>query len=207
MSEDKARTTLKTQSSKTGTTGGFAKKLYDAELRKNVEVFQNSHEAFLKNHSKLCDWFRVESKAPYLADSRVVAMLRAVTHDLLRYASYHVVALNKITGRYDICQSVRAGVFAKWLMLMRPYNLDIMPEVSVPDDVFVDARYSNELAALYVCSYALELHNKKKELLFLHDIMPEGELNTFIYHLRYRLKHQDSYSTLFRRIKEEYAVV
>lgn len=183
----------------------FKKEILTFELKYNKEVFLMAHELFFRSYEKNFKVFNelTSNRVPFISDQRLHSMLRAVTHDLLRYAQYQRISFNEETNRYKICQSVRAAVFTKWVMMLRPYSLDVVSSEKYYDN---EVYFCNEFAAIYCASVAmsdvlpLDSNNNPKTLF---DILEESELEVMLYHLRYRIKHQDTYSLFYRRIKEQ----
>jgi hypothetical protein len=190
----------------------FDKAIYSSELKFNRKIFMLAHESFSTHYQSVFDSFNqsTNQKIPVVSDMRMYTTLRAITHDLLRYATYQVIEFDKKNDRFDICQSVRAAVFTKWIMMLRPYSLDTLSwEIEDKDDLRV-ITYCNEIAAAFYASTAMFdvlPSNAAGEPQTILDVLSPDEIQVMLYHLRHRLKHQDSYSLFYRRIKEQYVTV
>lgn len=181
----------------------FDQLVFAKELNLTSDYFFASHEAFLDQYKAALS--QHDNAIPILSEERLVAALRAITHDLLRYAIYHRVGFDKRKKAYAICSSVRAAVFTKWILMLRPYSYDLLSTHGKIGGHGL--RFCNEIAAVFCASHTLDLTTSKGDAMYFFEAMEEEELQTLLYHFRYRLKHQDTYSLMYRRIKETYAVV
>jgi hypothetical protein len=187
----------------------FSKEIIETELEFNRKIFSKSFLFFQQKFKSPFDALKLASPngaIQSLANERVISLLRAVTHDLLRYAVYQRIPFNSEVGRYSICPAMRASVFTKWGMLLRPYTLDSVNGQTTSAGKWI-AKYCNELGAIAAASVSMSCITGEKDgkAVFLAEILKPSELEVFLYHLRYRIKHQDSYSLFYRRIKEQYS--
>jgi hypothetical protein len=175
----------------------FTKDIFDSETNYNAELFINSHTSFEAQFDFL--FSELPKEIPIYSIERMLAALRAATHDLLRYAVYHNIEFLPNQFRYDISPAVRASVYMKWISSFRPYNFDCIQcdQYSNPDI----AVRSNELASNIYASHALALE-KNKEVANIDEFLQQEEYETYMYSLRYRIKHQDTYSLFSRRLWE-----
>jgi hypothetical protein len=190
--------------------GEIAHDIYASEQRFTETLFKESHLTLIKQYPELMQALDEESLDDVYIPERMFAAMRASIHDLLRYATYHDIEFNHSDGRYVIGKSVRAGILLKWMMTFRPYVFDslagikkrnLFPESEEKNvDIFT---YSNEIAAIIYSNHALGfVGTKDAPIPASSRPMKSEELITFLYTLRYRIKHQDTYHSLLRRVVE-----
>jgi hypothetical protein len=146
---------------------------------------------------------------------------RAITYDTLRYAKFHNISKISRDGYsyYDICESVFASYCIKWIVTIHPLSFDSLVNepisVSTPkdllqqdrSDILLEEFYNKRVVQLCNEHYAICVANvilsgntpDKKYINIISDMEPE-EKDAFLYSLRYRIKHQDVYTALLRRI-------
>jgi hypothetical protein len=183
------------------TWGELSSKIYDAETNYNSAIFVDAHTSFSDQFPELFTTHEKHGEnIPIFSTERMLAAIRGITHDLLRYATYHNIEFIDRECRYDISRSVRGAVFTKWITTFRPYNFDCFDCNGYDDDF--EAKYCNEFAASIYASHALQL-TKDGVPIYIDELMEEPEeISTYLYTLRYRIKHQDSYSLFARRVAE-----
>jgi hypothetical protein len=184
--------------------------IYEAEKTFNEELFVEAHKRFSARYPSLVAGLKAATTAEsQFIPERMFSALRASIHDLLRYATYHDLSFLGKESRFDIGRSVRAAIILKWMLTFRPYIFDqasehrkekLYPDDGKPNvDIFV---YSSEIAAAIYAVTALQYGGGSKALPIGKKRMGREEMVTFLYTLRYRIKHQDSYHALLRRIVE-----
>ena len=151
---------------------------------------------------------------------------RAITYDILRYASFHDIKRNEDTP-YNVEESVRASYFLKWILQLRPLSLDRVyaemagsgappPPLYKEDGKQVELMglatldikrsyylyYCNEHLAISAATVILNIMNVHGKSKSIGDFyLEKNGFNKLVYALRYRLKHQDTYQPFLSRIK------
>lgn len=139
---------------------------------------------------------------------RLRDILIASTDDMCRYALYHDIKTNK-DGFLDISPSARAVFLCKWALKLRPCMLDFAENEENYASLDLDAGdcedefvYCNEYFALILASVVLNIKVDGK-VRAIYELMEDEEFRTFLYHMRYRIVHQDTLNLLFNRIKTQ----
>lgn len=153
-----------------------------------------------------------------IMSNRLYDIARAMNYDLLRYARFHDIKKIKRDGEevpyaYDISESVYAAYAIKWITMIHPLAFDVFATepISIPTPKGVD-KYElslfyknrflslcNEYYAVFVASVIMASEDNEVNSNIL-NAMDQEEADSFLYSLRYRLKHQDAYSQLLKRI-------
>lgn len=158
-----------------------------------------------------------------LSPVRSAELLNSATEDIIRYALYHPITKNK-NGLLLISESVRAAYLTKWIMIFKPLNMDqglgSAPKIgkiesatrennALGRDVGFNLQFfCNEYFALSVASAILLLKLDEK-LISIPNYLEKtnsteeskkNEINSLLYNLRYRIKHQDVYHLFYNRL-------
>ncbi|MFA7239386.1 MAG: hypothetical protein WC091_04680 [Sulfuricellaceae bacterium] len=197
----------------------------DIDYEKEYEV----NNAFLYQGARLFDRYLKNSgvvsnsASGNLSAVRAAELLNSATQDIIRYAIYHPISKGK-NGRFSISESVRASYLTKWIMIFKPLNMD--QDLTNTQDIIAlgkvsrettcntdDERFNllyncNEYFALYVASAILKLkiNGQLKTVLEYLRLTNSGadslknEVNSLLYNLRYRIKHQDVYHLFYNRL-------
>lgn len=146
---------------------------------------------------------------------------RAVAYDIYRYAKFHNVGTWDEVRITDISLSVIAAYLIKWIVQLRPFNINhliddtFVPAVihegdfdsQVQKDRFLKNRrflLVNEHYAIHVADRVLALTLDEKPASIL-QFMEQKEAETFLYALRYRLKFQDVFQPLLSHLYHKHS--
>lgn len=142
---------------------------------------------------------------------RIKDVLVSVTDDLIRYAMYHKI--KKECEDYSIAEPIRAAIFTKWILKLRPSIFDSRlgnnfsySSADEESSSFVNRKihrveFCNEHLALLVTSIILDIKYKDTDETIGYDtLFSQSELSTLFYSLRYRLTHQDAFGELYRKV-------
>jgi len=198
---------------------------YKEEMKLNYELLKSAMRNFnsfivCEDNKETLSRFKVrtsEQEGPsFFIPYRVRDLLIASTDDMCRYALYHDIGYNA-EGLLDISPAARAAFFTKWVIRLRPCILDIAEDaryssVSIENDgvAFEEHQivFCNEHFAACIASAALNIPSEQnpEEAIYIPEIFENKELKTFLYHLRYRIPHQDTLTLLFNRLKTQEAL-
>jgi len=190
-------------------------KNYKREYSRNLDLFNICMDEYLDkvdDHS-FFEHFN-ESFSPYL-ELRISDLLVSVTDDILRYAFYHNIATDD-NGLYSVSEPVRAAFFIKWILKTKPCFLDFCLGETKYSSIYIDQSKSlvtdlslfilcNENLALLTLTIILDIKDKDGNLVRIEDLFDSNDatdLTTLLYSLRYRIYHQDSYTTLCYQLEK-----
>ncbi|MGL1959454.1 MAG: hypothetical protein OCD00_19415 [Colwellia sp.] len=188
----------------------------------NTFILNKKNEDKLNYYSQLVDVNKCSFYIPY----RLRDILVASTDDMCRYALYHRIGV-KENGTLDISLAARAVFLTKWILKIRPCILDIVERphhyesVMIGDDNFNFSEhifsFCNEHFAAMAASIALNIPKKSNQQSTLSTtktdlskktgaeyiicLLDSEEIRTFLYHSKYRIHHQDTFTLLFNRLK------
>jgi hypothetical protein len=185
----------------------------------NKEIYKAASVRFI---AELMAIDAVKSDQPSTAIFSVLRgqeVITSCTTDIKRYCEYHQIDVCEgKSGVYDLSNATRASFFIKWVLNFRPIMIDnyfddatlskqllyaFDSETKYPQE-HIDTRlktnpatyqfFCNEIFALHVASVALKVNDKRNNPKCIIDIVGDEELRSIYYALRYRIKHQDSYT-------------
>ncbi|MGH1462881.1 MAG: hypothetical protein ACRBB6_12680 [Neptuniibacter sp.] len=194
---------------------------YKAEFLVNSELLLNAiyhhQEQLYLDLSDLGASVPRDAFEEFYSAYRIKDLLVSITDDLLRYAEYHHIKENTERGNgdvvYSIAEPVRASFFAKWILKLRPcfadtklpqehiYHSSWEANPSALDRESHRVEFCNELLALISASLIMKIPYKGTEQTAgYEDLFHSRELSTLFYSLRYRIVHQDIFTSMFYKV-------
>lgn len=151
--------------------------------------------------------------------SRYYDVIRAASYDIYRYAYFHEIKdIENDCKEFNISEACIASYVMKWIVSLHPLSFDVLLEVgdtirsvNTPQDLCSDEdikkfesermlNLCNEYYAIIVASIIICKYKDNKIMTILEGMDTE-EKDTILYGLRYRIKHQDVYTSLLKRIQ------
>lgn len=200
----------------------------EAERVLNQEIFDEAHlRCFLSLAEEGVVDRNEEEWQKFSSSIRVAELINSCTEDIIRYCEYHHIKQDA-SGLFILSGATRAAFFIKWVMNFRPINVDnnlitdteeILGSLEAFSQEFFDSEditstYSiwgtspqvtsaflcNEIFCLYLIDVAMMLTKKNGEQNSIMAIIRGRELRSFLYALRFRIKHQDSFMPFLNRV-------